>query len=284
MDKTIQKVQEVPKKTWQDVYGEVAKINSISESDVEVMHKTVAKGTTPTEFKYFLNVAKASGLNPFLKEIWCYKDNRDNQIIFSGRDGFLKKAQENPKFNGIRSCEVCAKDEFIIDVANNKISHKVTSLNDRGEITGAYAIVFRKDGEPTIEIVSMKTYNKFSNAWKTHPAEMIKKVAEVHSLKKAFGISMIQAEEDFEIRGDKVLPLGTEASSKKITDGQIAGAIGEVYQSMLKNIDTATTVVKLDRIKKDIEKQIELGLLSQEAIEDLNIKVENKLNNLTNGK
>lgn len=277
--KAIQKVD-----NWKSNYIKLAEqYEGVNASDIQLMHKTVAKDTTLTEFRYFLNVSKASGLNPFLKEIWCYKDSKGNQIIFAGRDGFLKKAQENSNFAGIRSCEVRVNDEFAIDVANNKIHHKVTTLSDqeRGEITGAYAIAFRKDGEPTIELVSWKTYNKGYNTWKSHPAEMIKKVAEVHALKKAFGISELQIEEDFTIRGGEALPLGAEASSEKIKDSEIAEAIGDVYKNMLKRIDLAKSEFQIKKIGKDIEKQVELGLLSKKSIEELNMRYEAKLNTMT---
>ena len=180
-----------------------------SNAEVQVISSTVAKGTTPMELSYFLNVCKSVELNPFVKEIWCYKDNRDNLLIFAGRDGFLAKAQKSPSFNGIRSSEVCTNDEFSMDIANNKITHTF-GIKERGAIVGAYAIVFRKDGEPTIEYADFKFYNKGYNAWKSHPAEMIKKVAETHALKKAFGISGIQSEYDFNEKNGVVTPISTE--------------------------------------------------------------------------
>ena len=172
-------------------------------SDVEIatIQSTVAKGTTKVELAYFLSLAKSVGLNPFNKEIWCYKDSKNNLLIFSGRDGFLKKAQQNPAYNGMRSCEVCEKDTFGIDIANNVINHTI-GTDERGPIIGAYAIVFRKDGEPTVEWVKFKTYDKGYNAWKTHPEEMIKKVAESHALKKAFGITGIQVEYDYDTKNE----------------------------------------------------------------------------------
>jgi len=146
-----------------------------------------------------------------VKEIWCYKDNKGNLLIFAGRDGFLAKAQTNPMFNGIRSSEVCANDKFSMDIANNKIEHSF-GIAERGAIVGAYAICFRKDGEPTIEYVNFQVYNKGYNTWKTHPAEMIKKVAETHCLKKAFGISGIQSEYDFEVKNDVAKPINSPKS------------------------------------------------------------------------
>lgn len=181
-------------------------------SEVAVIQNTVAKGTSKVELAYFINVCKSVGLNPFVKEIWCYKDTKGNLLVFAGRDGFLAKAQVNPFFNGIRSSEVCKNDVFSIDIANNKIEHKF-GISDRGGIVGAYAIVFRKNGEPTIEYVDFNLYNKGYNTWKTHPHEMIKKVAETHALKKAFGISGIQSEYDFQEKNGVAIPINSESEN-----------------------------------------------------------------------
>jgi len=186
--------------TKSEAYEMIAnQVGGVTPETVKVIHDNVAKGTTLSELTYFLNVAKGVGLNPFNKEIWCYKDNKGNLIVFAGRDGFLKNAQTNPSFNGIRSSEVKEEDEFEIDIAQNQIKHKV-GKGARGKIIGAYAIVFRKDGEPTIVYVEFERYNKKYNTWSSHPEDMIKKVAESKALKLAFGISGLQLEEDFEVR------------------------------------------------------------------------------------
>lgn len=179
-----------------------------SPEQVAIIKNTVAKGTTNIELAYFLQVAQTIGLSPFNKEIWCYKDTKGNLLVFAGRDGFLKKAQDNPNFAGIRSCEIRATDKFSIDVANKKIFHEVEKWGDeRGPIKGAYAIVFRKDGEPTIEIADFARYNKKFFVWKSHPEAMIKKVAETNALKKAFGITGVQSEYDFDVKKEIAVPL-----------------------------------------------------------------------------
>lgn len=182
--------------------------NYLDEDQIKIIHNTLAKNTTMTELAYFLNVAKSVKLNPFNKEIWCYKDNKGNLLIFAGRDGFLKKAQENPKFAGIRSCEVKSNDEFSVDIANNQITHNITNINKRGDIIGAYAIVFRDSGEPTTVFVEFSRYVKtnYYSPWKTHPEDMIKKVAESKALKLAFGISGLQIEDEFNIKDGVALP------------------------------------------------------------------------------
>jgi len=185
---------------------------SWSPEQVAIIKNTVAKKTTDLELAYFLNVCEAVKLNPFLKEIWCYKDNKGNLLVFTGRDGFLSKAQTNKNYGGIRSCEIREKDEFSVDVANKEIHHKITEWGSaRGKIRGAYAIVFRKDGEPTIEIADFETYNKGRNTWASHPAEMIKKVAEAHALKKAMGITGLQVEDAFDIKDGVAVPMSLTA-------------------------------------------------------------------------
>ena len=181
----------------------------MTSEQVAIIKNTVAKGTTNTELAFFLNVCKTTDLNPFIKEIWCYKDSKGNLITFASRDGFLKKAQRNKSFNGIRSSDVCMNDQFTLDIPNGKVDHEINFKEPRGKILGAYAMVFRKDGEPTIEWADIDTYDKKSNAWGTHKAEMMKKVAEVHALKKAFGISSLQSEYDFEIRNNTAIPVNT---------------------------------------------------------------------------
>jgi len=195
----------------------ISKAFGYTPEEIFVIQNNVAKGTTNTELAYFINVCKTMDLNPFNKEVWCYKDNKGNLLIFAGRDGFLSKAQKNPLFNGIRSMEVCVNDEFTMDVANNKIVHN-PSFKNRGDIIGAYCIVFRKGGEPTVEWSDCKVYDKGRHTWSSHKAEMIKKVAECHALKKAFGISGIQSQYDFEVQDGIAVQKSPESRHSAVAE------------------------------------------------------------------
>lgn len=209
----------------------IAKEFGFSAAQVAVAKRTVASSANLIELAYFLNVAKSQKLDPFNKEIWCYKDNRQNLIIFAGRDGMLRKAQENPKFNGMRSSEVCENDEFSLDIANNKIVHQIKSgkKKDRGVIIGAYAIVFRKEGEPTIAFCHLEDYKK-KFVWDTHTADMIKKTAEHKALKKSFGFSGLQDEADFEIVNGVAIPKNYQSIKEKpeMKDSGIPQAIKHI--------------------------------------------------------
>jgi len=179
------------------VNSKIAAISDLSSEQVAIIKNTVAKGTTDMELAYFLQVAKSYELNPFKKEVWCYKDAQKNIIVFAGRDGKLAAAQKDPRWNGIASSEVRENDTFEADIPNGVVTHSY-GFKDRGAIVGAYAICKPKGCEiATIEIVEFKVYNKGYATWKSDPAAMIKKVAEDHCLKKAYGLSGLASEHDF---------------------------------------------------------------------------------------
>lgn len=185
----------------------ISKISGFPLEEIAIIKNTVAKNTNDVELAYFLSICKSVSLNPMMKEIWCYKDNKGNLLVFAGRDGFLKRAQESQLWNGITSFEVCEKDDFEMNVTEAKIKH-IPNFKDRGEIIGAYAIVKPKGCEyPTIEWADVKIYDKGYNAWKTHKADMIKKVAEIRVLKKAFGITILQSEFEFDVDGGVAMPM-----------------------------------------------------------------------------
>ena len=172
-------------------------IKVYSPEEVGIIKATVAKGFSDTELAYFLNVAKVYQLNPFTKQIWGYKDNKNNIIVFAGRDGFLAKAQRDSRWNGIASDVIREGEKYEINIALGHISH-VKDVLSKGKIIGAYAICKPKGCEiATIEWADFDTYNKGYNVWKADPVAMIKKVAESHCLAKAYGISGLAVEEDF---------------------------------------------------------------------------------------
>lgn len=204
--------------------AEIAKSTggAFSPEQIGVIQKQVAKDTTLPELAHFLNVCKSTGLNPFNREVWCYKDHKGNLVMFTGRDGYLKKAQENPAFNGIRSAAVYSKDEFEANIPEGKIHHRFNNFEDRGELVGAYAIVYRKEGEATIETAKLsqykpKTPNHFS-PWSKTPSAMICKVAESHALKKAFGIAGLQSEYDFTIQKGKAVAKEEYVDAEEVNE------------------------------------------------------------------
>lgn len=191
----------------------------LTPEQVAVIKASVAKSLSDSELAYFLSLSNSVGLNPFTKQIWAYKDGQGNLLVFAGRDGFLANAQRHADFDCIRSAEVRENDEFAADVPNGVISHKITSFaqEQRGAIVGAYAIVKRKGKGDSVVVVEFKTYNRGIGAWKTHPADMICKVAETKALKKAFGLEL-QSEYEFDTSAGIAVPITNERKPKSQED------------------------------------------------------------------
>lgn len=194
--------------------NEQSAISQFSNTDIDIIKNSVAKGTSDAELKYFLAVAASTGLNPFQKEIWCYKSGND-MLIFAGRDGFLSNAQKKPDFKGIRSAYVCATDKFKMNVVSGHIEHEFTQA-DRGAIVGAYAIVKRDGLDAFISWADFKEFNKGYNAWKTNPGSMIKKVAEAHALKQAYSLSGVDSEHDYDFKRNSFAPTTEDAEYTEI--------------------------------------------------------------------
>src|SRR5574343_420213 len=175
-------------------------VKIFTKEEVEILKNTIAKGATDLELAYFLNVAKLYGLNPFTKQIWFYNNSNNQMIVFAGRDGFLAKAQQDPRWSGIASDFVREDEKFSMNVAKGEISHEKQVLSKK-RIIGAWCKCQPKGCDiATIEWADFETYDKGYNVWKSDPGAMIKKVAEAHCLAKAYGLAGLAIEEDFDIK------------------------------------------------------------------------------------
>jgi recombinational DNA repair protein RecT len=203
----------------------IAQMTDYKPQEIAVLKNTIGKTLSDTELAYFLSFSRSVDLNPFLHETWAYRDSKGNLIVFAGKDGFLKKAQNHPRFDGITSAAVCANDTCTIDIPNGKVTHTF-NVKDRGEVIGAYAKVIMKGIDvPTLVWIDRKEYDKKWNAWSSNPSAMCEKVAITQACKKACGISGLQSEYDFEIKGNVAIPIQdvkaeseTEANKKKIIE------------------------------------------------------------------
>ena len=169
-----------------------------TSQQVEAIKRTVAINATNEELTMFLYLSGKTGLDPFSNEIWFIQINGKNRIL-TGRDGYLKIANNHPAFRGIESDAVYSNDVFTRRMSNNgdNIIRHEYSLKDRGELLGAYAKVYRSDRDfPAFFLAPMRDYDKKSGAWLQYPHAMIIKVAEAMALKRAFAISGLCTQEE----------------------------------------------------------------------------------------
>lgn len=154
---------------------------------LDEIKKLFAPQLTNIEFESFIGLGKATGLNPFLKEMWAIKYGTSAAQIFIGRDGYRIAAQRHPKYDYHQCDAVYENDQF--KVVQGEIAHSY-SLKDRGKLVGAYCIVKRKGAEKPIYVyVELSEYTTGKSLWNKEtgkPATMIKKVAEAQALRMAF--------------------------------------------------------------------------------------------------
>ena len=137
--------------------------------DKNLLLNTVAKGATPSEFKMFIEFCKATGLNPYKKEIWFIKDKQGKVQIMTGINGFLSIANNHPQFDGM----------------------EVSIEEKDGKLISATAKVYRKDRKiPSCATVYLSEYFKPSQSgkgmWEKMPRMMLQKVAKSVALREAF--------------------------------------------------------------------------------------------------
>lgn len=161
-------------------------VRQTPDLNMDIIKKYICPKATDQEAYMFLQLCKAQGLNPFLREAYLIKYGDEAATIITGKDTFTKRADRLPQYDGFKA--------GIIVWSNNQISHREGSFVVDGEkLLGGWAEVFRKDRSQSFRNeVSLKEYERrkkdgsLMSNWKSMPATMIRKVALVQSLREAF--------------------------------------------------------------------------------------------------
>jgi phage recombination protein Bet len=151
----------------------------------EIRRMVSATQLSEVEFKTFVSIGRATGLNPFMKELWAVKYSAKQPAqIFIGLNGYRLGATRHPDYEYHSANSIYSNDEFFM--VEDGIKHKAKII-DRGNLIGAYCIVKRKNSTRySYVVVTMKEYNQEQSLWKSKPETMIKKVAECQGLRQAF--------------------------------------------------------------------------------------------------
>jgi len=161
----------------------------LTEGQLALIKKTIAKGATDDELRLFLEVARATDLNPFAKEIYFVKytmrNGTANVAMPVGIDGLRRKAAESGDYAGQAGPFWCGEDGEWRDVwlgPGPPVACKVGVYrympNGLVNPTPTWAVVkwseFAKD--------VTKPFGKF---WKDMSSHMMAITAERHALRKA---------------------------------------------------------------------------------------------------
>ena len=144
---------------------------------------------TDQEAMMFLSLCRFQKLNPFVRDAYCIKyGNSDPATLVIGKDVYTKRAEQNPKFNGM-------EHGVIVLTADGEVKERNGSFYVKGkeELVGGWAKVYIKGREvPQYDTVAFSEYagtkkdGSLNSNWSKRPGTMIEKVAIMHALRNAF--------------------------------------------------------------------------------------------------
>lgn len=175
-----------------------------TEAQIKALKSASFPDLNNSEFIVAMKIAKQYGLDPFAKEIWWWRQ-KDKTMIVVSNAGYMKIARQQSGFLSLTAQAVFPWDNFSIDYAENKITHKVdfSKRNHKDNPIGAYAILeYLSNGEKqkNIKFVSWEEYarpsTKFDSVWNKQKSAMICKVATTVICREVYGLSGLYTEEE----------------------------------------------------------------------------------------
>lgn len=179
--------------------------------EVDLLKKTVAKGTTDDEFLYFMTVCRKHRIDPFTKQIYCVVWPTDNGrshevVIIMGIGGYrMTAARDHKDFGGTSKATFTYQETVLKTPAGRRIPES------------ACVKALRKGGEPSEaecyweEFAPTDLKAKRSDFWNRMPKHMLAKCAEALAIRKAFpDLSDIYTEEEVSARLADLTPGGRE--------------------------------------------------------------------------
>lgn len=196
----ISKKEQEQKNTPVTIYGFDGELLGVYAPEmIQTLKDTVARGASDSEFRMFIALAIQYKLDPFKGEIYFGKSEKSNKILLMiSRDGYRKIVKNDKNYMYHVSDYVCENDIFKIKKVDNRTSITHEYGFDRGELKGAYCILYTKSGEHYSFFADFKKYNQSSTSlgWKNYPVDMIIKTAEARVFKGFADVNGLISEVD----------------------------------------------------------------------------------------
>ena len=174
----------------------------LTAQDITVVRSTIAKDCNEEQFRLFMSIAKASGANPIMNEI--YPAVRSGQLTVQfGIDFFVRKAKESDGYQGYDVQLVHENDEFKMHQEKDEDGRYYMVIDEhsfgfpRGKVIGGYAIAYREGYTPFTVVMEVEEVEHFKRSnigmqktmWTNYFNDMFKKHMVRRALKAAFELN-----------------------------------------------------------------------------------------------
>lgn len=195
---------------------------------------------TDQEVKMFIELCKAQKLNPFVKDAYLIKYGSQPAQTITSKDVFLKRAEENEDYDGMK-CGIIVDNGEDIVYRNGAFYNK-----KKEELVGGWAEVYRKSQQQPCRVevafdeYAQRTKNGDLNSmWSSKGGTMIRKVAQCQALRESFPNALQQ------LYGSEEMGVQEQFESKPVNK--------KVEKQEVEDLTELT--LKFNSLKSEIESQ-----------------------------
>lgn len=253
------------------IYQDLA-FGELTQQDIITVRETIGKDCNESQFKLFMSIAKNSGANPILNEI--YPTVRSGQLTVQfGVDFYVRKSKETEGYLGYDVQLVHENDVFKMHQEKADDDRYFMVIDEhsfgfpRGKVIGGYAFAYKEGFKPFSVIMEVDEVEHFKRSnigmqktmWTNYFNDMFKKHMVRRALKAAFNLNF-DDEEIVENKGSDGIPEYKQPR-KDITPSQ------EILDAPTSNPEPTEEEKQIKKIRAEITKRLQvLGVVGKEKV------------------